>query len=187
MDELLEAVDAKNDDDDEEKKESEANEILNKHLLLRYPIFLRYDEDDLIQCVFVYLNKDLKSQLSEYGLNAQANVITAPPQLNGPILLWNKSLIQQKIGPETFLNVLPNQAMLISIRCAYFSDVQPLMIPVCSSWSMKQVKNAFISECELNLFDNINEDDTKLSDDKLYLFKVNNVNLVTESNIIDKT
>ena len=137
--------------------------------------------------VFLYIYKELSSQVESRGYNQMKHCITAPPKLNGPTLDWDKSLLDQKIGPETFLNVLPNQAILITIRCAYFADNQPMMIPVCDTWQMIQVKDAFISQCKLDSFDNIKEDDSKLSEDKLHIFQVGNINLVTENNIIDKT
>ena len=180
MDELLDAV------DDDKKAEEEEDEELNEALLSKYPMFLT-DEEGTHKCIFVYLHKELSSQIESHGYTQQQHCVTAPPKLNGPTLDWDKSLLEQNVGPETFLNVLPNHAILISIRCAYFADNQPLMIPVCSAWQMMQVKKSFLSECKLDLFDNIKEDDSKLSEDKLHIFQVNNINLVTENNVIDKT
>jgi len=161
-------------------------EAMNVHLASKWPIFLR-KEDGSVTCVFVSLQNDLKSQLAAHGINDREHCVTAPPKLNGPTLDWGKSLLSQKIGPETFLDVLQNQAMLLSVRCAYFADVQPLMIPVCSSWPMSRVKTAFIRECKLDLFDNVDEDEAKLSADKLHIFKVDDLSVVGERHVVDKT
>merc|ERR1719361_2970597 len=105
-------------------------------------------------CVFVHLNKPLKSELAGHGINEYQHCVTAPPKLNGPTLDWNRSLIDQNIGPETILNVLSNQAMLLRARCAYFADAQPLTIPVCTSWTMARVKRAVINECKIDMLAN---------------------------------
>ena len=156
----------------ENKQEEEEDEELDEALLSKYPMFIE-DEEGKNQCIFVYLHKELSSQLEPHSFKEEQHCITAPPQLNGPTLKWDESLLDQHIGPETFLYALPNQAILISIRCAYFADNQPLMIPVCSAWQMKQVKKAFIAECKLDSFDNINEDDSKLAEEKVCLFPKN--------------
>ena len=173
----------------EGKQDDESNQELQERLDSKYPIFLTKEDDGngKMSCIFVYLDKPLKSELAAQSINEYQHCVTAPPKLNGPTLQWNESLIEQGIGPETILNVLSNQAMLLRVRCAYFADEQLLTIPVCTSWTMSRVKRAFISECKLDLFENIDEDEAKLTEDKLHIFKVNNLDLVTVRNVIDKT
>ena len=109
---------------EEGKQDNEENEETEELLASKYPIFVTKPDADKMECIFVHLNKPLKSQLALHSINEHQHCVTAPPKLNGPTLQWNRSLIEQGIGPETMLNVLLNQAMLLRVRCAYFADDQ---------------------------------------------------------------
>ena len=152
----------------------------------KYPIFLCNEKEE-ISCVFMHFDHPFGNELSNHSLNEQQHYITAPPKVNGPTLQWNKSLIEQDIGPETILNVLTYRKMPILVRCAYFADGHPLTITVCTSWTISRVKEEFIAKCKLDTFDNIDKDEAKLSVEKIDIFKVDHSVRIDEGNIIDKT
>ena len=178
-------------DNDTEEKKMEAvitsyDEELTAALATKYPIFLT-DQRGSIRCVLVHLHKDLTSTLANSLINPYKHSIITGSGLNGPTLKWDKSWLEQNVEPETFLNLAENKAMLLSLRCAYFADKLPLMIPVTNIWKIKQIKEKFISECKLDIFDNIKEDDCQLSMDKLHIFRVHSRRKGAENNIIDRT
>ena len=166
------------------KQESGDDMLIARSSTAKYPIFLSNESGEM-SCIFIHFDKTLKNQFTAHSYTEKHHCITAPPKLNGPTLNWNQSLLDQGIGPETILNVMSNEPIKIRVRCAYFADHRPMRLQIAQSCTIEMVKTAFIDRCELNLFDNIDEEEGNLTVESIDIFKVD-LNIPFR-NIIDKT
>ena len=181
----------------------------------KYPIFLRNENDEIL-CVFIHFAQPLGNELlaqnwiieRRYNCNIfhihwdcpetpcpwdqpeyRRDCITAPPKLNGHTLQWNKSLMEQGIGPETILNVLQTHFIWpVTVKCAYFREL--LLLVVSTTWTMSRVKEEFIKGCKLNdhsFEKNIIDKEMEFSIDDSYIFGGGRSPDIAQGNIIEKT